>query len=538
MSKPVRTPIGVVRAGAIATVDDRAVIRRPDTEVTTRLWVSGVDRWRVTESEPTLRRRTVGDAPVVEWSVRVPGGDVSWSTFGFVPAGGSDAPAVALSAHNESTEPVAVALVVGPVGTAEVRSDALVVDGRVAARFARSPRGLVRAATLDALVERLAELSGPDTSGVVDGSAGGQGEWVAAVAPVAHTAKFEIVVGDGDAWGATFPIPPEATQVATGWATHAERGLQLRPADDAVAAAWRRATTTLALHGTHVDAAAVPAVGAAVARLGWREDAVELAHRAIGAQTGSGAVGETVDDTIDAVDLWASTIGLDLTEEGNAAMVLPLAGAAGWLGRGRTRRSMSPEQAARAANALSRAAAAMRRAGEDLAGDDLRRAAASLDPTGAGAGEAAASAPSATGVTVELDGCADPIALARWVVAQVDAHVRCTTDGVDVLAGWRPDTAGAPVEVHDADTPWGRVGYAVRWHGRRPALLWEVADAIGPVTWRCTTIDPGWSTEEPSGEALLAEPAGLGDLDLVEATVEMLGSPQPSDGPAEGESFA
>ena len=536
MSKPLRTPIGVVRAGAIATVDDRAVIRRKGSEITTRLWVSGVDRWRVTESEPTLRRRTVGDAPVVEWSVRVPGGDVSWSTFGFVPAGGSDAPAIALSAHNESSEPVAVALVMGPVGTAEVQRDALVVDGRVTARFARAPRGLVRAPSAEALAARLSELSGSDAADV-ERSDAGQGEWVAAVAHHAHTARFEIEVGDGDAWGETFPVPPEATQVATGSATHAERGLQLRPADEAVAAAWRRATTTLALHGAHVVAAAVPAVGAAVARLGWREDAVELARRAIAAQAGSGAVGSTLDDTIDAVDLWASTIGLDLTEEGNATMVLPLAGAAGWLGRGRTRRSMTPEQAARASTALTRAAAAMLRAGEDVAARDVRTVAESIAAKGAASEAATSPTPSAGAVSAVLDADGDPVALARWVVAQIDAHVRCTADGVDVLTGWTPDTAGAPVEVHDADTPWGRVGYAVRWHGRRPALLWEVADAIGDVTWRSTTIDPEWSSSEPSGEALLAEPEGLGDLDLVEATVETLGTP-PSDGPAEGESFA
>src|SRR3954470_12974731 len=32
---------------------------------------------------------------------------------------------------------------------------------------------------------------------------------------------------------------------------------------------------------------------------------------------------------------------------------------------------------------------------------------------------------------------------------------------------------GRGLEVHDAPTHFGRLSYAVRWHGERPALLWE-----------------------------------------------------------------
>ena len=61
-------------------------------------------------------------------------------------------------------------------------------------------------------------------------------------------------------------------------------------------------------------------------------------------------------------------------------------------------------------------------------------------------------------------------------------------------------------EVHRLPTLHGRLSCAIRWHGYRPALLWELertaADPI--VALSCPGLDPVWSSTEASGEALLA----------------------------------
>jgi hypothetical protein len=71
---------------------------------------------------------------------------------------------------------------------------------------------------------------------------------------------------------------------------------------------------------------------------------------------------------------------------------------------------------------------------------------------------------------------------------------------------------GQGVEVHDAPTRHGALSYAVRWHGARPALLWQLDRTRGrrPVTITAPGLDPTWSTTETSGDALLApvEPPG------------------------------
>ena len=71
-----------------------------------------------------------------------------------------------------------------------------------------------------------------------------------------------------------------------------------------------------------------------------------------------------------------------------------------------------------------------------------------------------------------------------------------------------PDTwLGQSWEAQDLPTAEGRLGFAVRWHGDRPALLWELVphdDSSGVVEFTVPGLDPKWRSSELRGEALLA----------------------------------
>jgi hypothetical protein len=97
---------------------------------------------------------------------------------------------------------------------------------------------------------------------------------------------------------------------------------------------------------------------------------------------------------------------------------------------------------------------------------------------------------------------------ARRLLVLRDALVASDTGGLTIAPRWPDEWLGHGVEVHHAPTRWGRLSYAVRWHGARPALLWE-HDAGDGVVLR-SGLDPAWSTTAARGEALLApvEPAG------------------------------
>ncbi len=77
---------------------------------------------------------------------------------------------------------------------------------------------------------------------------------------------------------------------------------------------------------------------------------------------------------------------------------------------------------------------------------------------------------------------------------------------LSLLPAFRESWLGAPVEAHRVPTRWGIVSFAIRWHGERPALLWEIDRPADGLVVDCPGVDPDWSTTESVGETLLAAP--------------------------------
>ncbi|MDQ1521977.1 MAG: hypothetical protein QOI55_3050 [Actinomycetota bacterium] len=74
-------------------------------------------------------------------------------------------------------------------------------------------------------------------------------------------------------------------------------------------------------------------------------------------------------------------------------------------------------------------------------------------------------------------------------------------DEIDLLPGFPEEWVGESIAVHDAPTRAGLVSFAVRWHGERPALLWDAPEGV---VLRTPVLDPTWSAKGGSGDALLA----------------------------------
>jgi hypothetical protein len=100
--------------------------------------------------------------------------------------------------------------------------------------------------------------------------------------------------------------------------------------------------------------------------------------------------------------------------------------------------------------------------------------------------------------------------------------------GLDLLPAVPDAWLGQPVEAHGVPTSFGRLSYALRWHGERPALLWElephdddavtaaVVTAAGGLVLRAPGLDPTWHSTELRGEALLAAPGRLPEAPVAE----------------------
>lgn len=88
-------------------------------------------------------------------------------------------------------------------------------------------------------------------------------------------------------------------------------------------------------------------------------------------------------------------------------------------------------------------------------------------------------------------------------VAQVEQRI--TDEGRLLPLGIPRRWLGSNFEVHGVPTgPRSTVGFAVRWHGERPAVLWEQHGPAQLLT--APAVDADWSSDAVSGEALWAPP--------------------------------
>jgi hypothetical protein len=89
----------------------------------------------------------------------------------------------------------------------------------------------------------------------------------------------------------------------------------------------------------------------------------------------------------------------------------------------------------------------------------------------------------------------------------VRAVERRLADDGRLLAGGIPTTwLGNNFEVHGLPTSaTTTVSYAVRWHGERPAVLWE-QHGTGLVTLSAPDLDPTWTSDATTGETLWSAP--------------------------------
>ena len=163
-----------------------------------------------------------------------------------------------------------------------------------------------------------------------------------------------------------------------------------------------------------------------------------------------------------------------------APWVVEVAGAVEGLGRkARRRGSLSWDDAA----ALDGAAEILQAAGEPRAVADVAALLARLGPA-----------------QPPPDEPPDGARSVAWLVRRLAVP---TARGADLLPRLPPAWRGRNLALYGLPVPRGVVSFALRWHGDRPALLWDVS---GDLELCASGLDPAWSTSAASGEALLATP--------------------------------
>lgn len=526
------TCIGTTNGGPLAAVDGHGALHALDGRWSIDWWAGADDRWHLAGEEAAVRRRLVDATPVVETAMRVPTGDAVARAYGARLAGVAH-DLVGFEVANETTLPFALAVVL-EAGAVRVDGSVAVLDGSATVRFARPPSRVLGGADLAAVRSGVLAGDAVEPAGVVEAPV------VALLFPLAHTARLRATLVTADEAGATAPDDavgetPEADQVARGWRAQLDRGLALRLPDERLTAAvdLARAEVLLAAGGTLDDAGTdqLAALLEALAHQGFVDEAWRVAgelfdRQRLNGRFGRGAAGRQA--TVAVLRALGALAGTHIGAELGERVAGPVAKAAHRAAKDDEPGAADALEAAAAllraasqldAAALSEGAAAKRRSASPLV-EPLDRLVApgSVLGTDTGDGQASADAPSVGPHHADERAgfrYAAPAAalLARVRPGLVDDSSRAGTGpSLDLFAGFPPAWLGQSVEVHEAPTRFGPVSCALRWHGARPALLWDVQPPEGRplppgLVLRATALDRSWSTTEPRGEALLAEPA-------------------------------
>lgn len=510
-------PLGLAGHGELGIVDDRGSIALTGSDVVIRWWVGDIDGWH-RDAASTVRQAFVDSAPVVESRLRIHRGDARATSFAALSASGS--PVVVTELKNRTPAPVVVALVVGPHRSLSVEGATAMVDGTTIV-LGRSPSHVLRATDLDSLSAEIdrhtAEIAAGDTAADAENPAegpgaergGGEPRFTALLVPVPHTRSVGWVVGSSGGVAGPSDLPT-SEQVVSGWASHAASRSLRWVASQSTDAEWFAVTASLLSMepwgADWSDERLASWCGAAV-RLGLDFDTDAVALELVARQSRRGGWGDAEvapEITLDAVDAllspWRMGVPAHLLEQ----LFVPLLRALDFV-------ESNGDRSARQSDLRAMTAAVLVAAGQQRAAGDVERGTGSAPSL-----PVAAFATNDLGVDAGANGIWDPVAAARRITATVDGEI-AVGSGLDISRNWTAADLGLSREIHGVPTPWGLAGVAIRWHGIRPALLWEVLPWSGapptePPSVTASTLAPGWADEGWTGEALLPEPPGVSSV--------------------------
>lgn len=521
------TLVGTLDDPLPAVVDQGGLVQPAEAMWSVDWWIGADDRWYFPSREATVRQRRLGSGPVIETAVRIPSGDALHRCY---PVAVGGVTATVIEIENDSPVPVALALVVRPYGMAgdtrpagsntgmAVQDRSIEVDGRTAVTLPRRPNErLASEADIADLVVQGRALTGA-------AECAGPGANAAVLYPLPHRTKLRFVVtSTGHSIGPT--DVPDLEAVQRGWDSVVEAGGRFELPDNGLSARLAGARARLRVDGHLLaDEAADfrPGAGRKLQALAVSGSVQDLRVPLLAL---AGTFPSKLKDPFPAAALVAGAgSALAIMDDGDLATeMLEVLARLTQLVERRKNDDASGE-------ALLGLSYALSAAGQNEPAVELADRAAGLGhrffadavdvPAGLDAVSSSVESASAAGAW----GDDNSVDAARFVVgARALSVAETVTNGAgelhllpDFPTGW----LGGQVEVHEASTAYGSASFAIRWHGYRPALLWDL-ELTRPVTVRCPALDPDWSTTEARGETLLAG----------------VGSELP-DPPSEGDSFA
>jgi hypothetical protein len=549
--------LSTLGVGAVADVDANGVVYPRRRPVSVEIWFGTGDRWVRGATDAGVRQMRVAGLPIVETRQRVGEGDVVQTAWADESGDGQGRVVVGLQNGTDVALVVAVVVrprsLLGAGSISELRvSDTLIVaDRRPIVELGRIPGDTAVAvegqASLHArLVSSNGQLIAEPSIEDADGNAS-----LAAMIPLTPGVSRQIQILDGREQSSVAPSPLD--RVVSGWKSHLVDAVEIelpswpkhvptslvssllgsvadeqrplgdrlwKPHDDSlIAVALAQAGLEWAA-ATLVDRLLVAVGDGRIPRSAWTGPAAACAS-IVGSEVGDATLRRHGDIAVSvAAELLSTAAPPDLH-----GVLLDVVAAAHGASAAIDAASIRPK------GPTSREVIELARLGVDLPSTYapaidrvLQSAARPLGAFDVGLSMVAAAqfgrrfdpivpvrALAGSTWRWSRDGCGDSAhSRAALLIGLRALCVREPDSTVDLLPGMSKAWLGQNLRVAQLPTRNGRCSFAVRWHGARPALLWEMEPPTDqPLILTCRSLDPTFQTNQPSGEMLLAEPTHL-----------------------------
>ncbi|MEG3585658.1 MAG: hypothetical protein VX353_00020 [Actinomycetota bacterium] len=544
--------LGILGSGEIVAADSFGNLSWLNQNTKRINWGIGADdRWHFAENEKSVRQTLSDDGVLSEARMRVPGGDIV-QRMDVIPVGIDSA--VLLEFENETPVPVAVAVILENYRNIEI-------DG--ASAYVKSLQ-VVHASKPIALCcssDNIEMLQTSIENGVSQPPSKPQNlkaaKSTALIFPLPHATKLRLVISRNGY--SELPNPgqcPSFDEIANGWRKHLDVGMQISIPENRILNAINASRRHLLIgSGQPVESEfwikenpeeVVPLSAAALFQWGYLEVGKDLLLKCM--QLSNPGLFRRKVPRKTLFTLWAWEIYIRLSSDDRMAeILLP------WVQETlQLLLSTLPSKRRRRGRELSLEIAALQSATEILkkAGEANLAAevAAQLDHIRSSISASSATNPldrallgseklldefiaafknrqtlSNSTITVSSSATGsdstgsfskdsrtqDPMSSALFLILSRKAFLteqNPFSDSNTLLLneGFHSDWIGAPIEVENAPIHGGSFGFAIRWHGVAPALLWA-ATTDAAITIRTPRLDKDWFTNDLEGETLLAQ---------------------------------
>lgn len=482
------------REGAAACmVDQYGRVQIDGASWTLDLTLAAGARW-VAASEADRVEQSFSAPGVIETTVKTPSGPVVQR----VAAGVVDGkPVAVVEVENTGGVAIAVGMVARPlrldgrgyIGEVAVDGSGITLDGRHRVRFETSPASVAASEGPSGdLLQHLPDASNGTSSASAKCRSGGA--QAAAVWPLPHTATLRVVVELAGATASGAAVPSTA-DINRGWTAHLKQGMRVDVDELAIAEHLSTASrSVLTLWPEVVD---TPSAILAMSEIGFGRDAGRLFEllersdddgavlRCLARWAQLGEQSHQLEDLERILGRLAQAAHVIAHRGGQPVGAVWLDDALVALG-GRLHQIDQPDVAERVQGFRAQV-----QSGEG-AGDHLAHLTKALDKRG-------------VWPDAQMRSASQFVRAVRSVVVEdTEAEVCLLPELPQLWRGRTLDVLGLPV-AH------GTMSFGLRWHGPRPALLWEANLAPeAPFTLRVPGIDADFETTDRQGEALLADP--------------------------------